>query len=165
MFAYPPSSMIGSLLVSPRRRAQQNSAVRPIARRIEDKMDAFTQDLPRRIQHARRDPAQLDYALYVYCRRLQLGLTRAQLAEQSGIAPAQLAFLENGWLLTGEPTQEEQQRLETILGISYTAFMAHATNRRLVAQVKRLKFGESVRDWLRHALARLAPRGLATLRS
>jgi transcriptional regulator with XRE-family HTH domain len=128
-------------------------------------MDAFTQELPRRVQNARRDPSQLNYALYVYCRRLQLGISRSHLAELSGIAPARLTFIENGLLLAGEPTKEDVSRLEPVLGISYDAFMAREANRHLIVQVKRYKFGYSrldeVRNKLLGVLVKLRPSALA----
>ncbi len=150
---------IGSLLVSQCRREQRLLAVRPNAYQIEVEMDAFIQELPRRVQNARRDPIQLNYAAYVYCRRLQLRMLRSRLAELSGIDPTRLAFIENGLLLAGEPTQEDISRLATALRISHDAFMARRANRRSIALVKRYRFGYSwlagAHDWLLGVLARL----------
>lgn len=69
-------------------------------------------ELPQRIQDARSDAAQEDFALYVRSERIKLGVDRAALAQQTGLERSFLAFLENGLLLPGELTQEIREKIE-----------------------------------------------------
>lgn len=91
--------------------------------------DNFISESGRRIWFKMREnngigTPDIKYQTYVRMVRAKKGMNRDALTQKAGVDSLFLTFLENGNLYPHEWTKEVQEKLESVLGITYEQFMA-----------------------------------------